>query len=144
MMRKLIYIAGALAVVASVGQAQRAHNVVSRASSVGHAAGVLSIPVEDPADSLYRLGREAQNDGDYRRAANLFQAVVDRFPNAKIAGDALYWRAWSLYQLGSSRRTKRDLDDALASIDRQQRDYKNATTSGDSRDLRARIQAAQA
>ena len=64
----------------------------------------LRDPCEDPADSLYRVGRAGINDGDYRRAARLFKQVVDKYPKSSSAGDALYWRAWALYQLGDSDR----------------------------------------
>lgn len=107
-------------------------------------AGILALPAEEPGDSLYRLGRTAMTDGDYRKAADLFKAVVDKYPKAKSAGDALYWRAWSLHRLGADRRNSRDLDDALAAIDREEQDYPNAATLADARSLRATIRSTQA
>lgn len=107
-------------------------------------AGVLPVPTADPADSLYRLGRQAINDGKYQQGATLLKQVVDKYPNWKDAGDALYWRAWALHRLGVDRRNKSDLDDAMDAIDRQQKDYAKASTAADGRDLRARIRAAQA
>lgn len=95
---------------------------------------------EDPADSLYRLGRRAMADEDYRRAAQAFGQLVDRYPDSDYAGDALYYRAYSLYQLG----TQRDLRDALDAIERQSRDYANASTREDARTLRTRIESMQA
>ncbi|MDB4889048.1 MAG: hypothetical protein JWL61_903, partial [Gemmatimonadetes bacterium] len=59
------------------------------------------LPV-DPADSLYRLGRTALTDGDFRRAATLFQQVIDRYPDSEFAPDALYYRAYALYKSGNS------------------------------------------
>ena len=38
--------------------------------------------------------------------------------------DALYWRAWALYHIGLDRHSKSDLDDALAAIDRLQKDVR--------------------
>lgn len=96
--------------------------------------------VEDPADSLYRLARRAMSDESYRRAAQLFLQIVEQYPQSDYAGDALYWRAYSLYQLGS----RRDLRDALASLEEQRRDYPRAGTSEDARTLRTRIEALQA
>jgi len=107
-------------------------------------AGILVIPIEDPADSLFRLGRQALSDNDYRRAASLFGELVAKYPKANNAGDALYWRAWALYHTGMDRRSRSDLDDALAAIDQQQRQYTNATSASDGRDLRTRIRSAQA
>ena len=54
----------------------------------------------DSGDSLYRVARKAINDGDYRRAAALFQQLADRYPKSQYAGDALYWRAFALYRRG--------------------------------------------
>ena len=42
----------------------------------------------DPADSLYRLAREALNHGEYRRAAQLFGDISQRFPSSAYAADA--------------------------------------------------------
>lgn len=122
---------------------------------LGLAAAGAALPAQQPgggvagkaqsADSLYRAGRAAIDDGEYRRAATLLQQLVDRYPASDRAGDALYWRGWSLYQVGSSSRNKTDLDAALAAIDRYNRNYgKNAQMAGDATDLYSRIRAAQA
>jgi HEAT repeat protein len=95
---------------------------------------------QDPADSLYRLARRAMADESYRRAAQLFAELVDRFPRSDYAGDALYYRAYSLYQLGS----QRDLRDAIAAIERQAQDYSDASTREDAKTLRTRIESLQA
>lgn len=111
-------------------------------------ASVIAIPGaesgEEPADSLYQIARRAMNDANYRRAADVFKLVVDRYPQSKTASDALYWRAWSLKQLGVDRRDQGDLDDALASIDRLERDYPKATTLADARVLRTTVRNAKA
>ena len=96
--------------------------------------------VQDPADSLYRLGRRAMADENYRRAAQLFGQLVDRYPDSDYAGDALYYRAYSLYQLG----TQRDLRDAIDAIERQAKDYSEASTRDDAKTLRTRIESMQA
>ncbi len=98
----------------------------------------------DPADSLYKAGRQAINDEDYTTAARLFAQLVDRYPRSDYAGDALYWRAWSLYRLAQQGGSRRFLDDARASLDRQQKDYPKAATVADGKDLRARILSALA
>src|SRR6185437_9697271 len=36
----------------------------------------------DPADSLYRLAREAMARGDYKRAAELFHLIPQRYPQS--------------------------------------------------------------
>ncbi len=111
----------------------------------GPSAGVVAIPAEDPADSLFRLGKAAINDNDYRRAANLFAQVVDKYPKANAAPDALYWRAWALYHIGLDRHTKPELDDALTAIEKLQSTYaKSSAATADARELRSQIRAAQA
>src|SRR5947209_3175745 len=79
--------------------------------------GIASSPPEswsqsDPADSLYRLAREALNRGEYRRSAELFGDITQRFPNSAYAADARYWKAFALYRIGGSN----DLRTALATL----------------------------
>ena len=94
----------------------------------------------DPADSLYRLARRAMADENYRRAAQLFADLVDRYPRSDYAGDALYYRAYSLYQLGG----QRELRDAVDAIELQARDYADASTREEAKTLRTRIESVQA
>jgi HEAT repeat protein len=54
----------------------------------------------DPADSLYRLAREALSRGDYKRAAEIFHRIPERYPQSQYAGQALYYEAYSLYRSG--------------------------------------------
>jgi HEAT repeat protein len=54
----------------------------------------------DPADSLYRLAREALSRGDYKRAAEIFHRIPERFPQSAYAGQSLYYEAFSLYRSG--------------------------------------------
>jgi HEAT repeat protein len=89
----------------------------------------------DPADSLYRLGREAINRGDYRRAARLFAEISDRYPRSEYAPDAPYWRAFALYKSGS----EDDLREALRSLETQQRRFSRASTLEDGKELAVRI-----
>jgi HEAT repeat protein len=89
----------------------------------------------DPADSLYRLGREALNRDDYRRAAALFGQIVTRYPKSAYAADALYWRAFALYRSGS----ENDLRDALRALAQQRSEYPKATTTADAGALEVRI-----
>jgi tetratricopeptide (TPR) repeat protein len=135
----------ALALVAAAGiGASAAAQSKAPAQRLARSAGVIAIPVEDPADSLYRLARQAMNDGDYRRAANLLRQVTDKYPKAKPASEALYWRAWSLNRLGADNRSSRDLDDAVDALDRLDRDYSTATIMADAKLLRATIRSTQA
>ncbi|HXN76209.1 MAG TPA: outer membrane protein assembly factor BamD [Gemmatimonadaceae bacterium] len=54
----------------------------------------------DPADSLYRLAREAMSRGDYKRAADIFHSIPERYPQSAYAGQSLYFEAYSLYRVG--------------------------------------------
>jgi len=94
----------------------------------------------DPADSLYRLAREALNRGEYRRAAGLFSDITQKFPNSVYASDARYWRAFALYRLGGSS----DLRDALNALQDSGRGYRQASLQTDAPVLATRIRGALA
>jgi len=126
-----------MAMIANASHAQR-----TRTPSAANAPVRSAAPGGDPGDSLYRLGRQAVTDNDYRRASTLFKQVVDQYPESKSVGEALYWNGWALYHLGVDRRRKADLDEALASIDRQRKTYPMAASADD--DLLTRIRSAQA
>ena len=134
-MKKIAFFALALTLAAGTADAQRART--------NQAAGRVSSQQEDP-DSLYRLGRQAINEDDYRRASALFKQIVDKYPKSAKAGDALYWRAWSLHKVGVERGSKGDLEDALAAIDRQLNEYASSAVGGGSQALRSQIRSAQA
>ncbi|HEV8215220.1 MAG TPA: tetratricopeptide repeat protein, partial [Gemmatimonadaceae bacterium] len=134
-MNRTLHIVCALIVVSATARAQR--------SGGGEAAATKA--TQDRADSLYRVGRSAIDNRDYRRAANVLQQVAERYPAADRAGDALYWRSWALYQLGTTTSNRGDLDDAFAAMERYQTNYgKNARMAADATDLYGRIRAAQA
>src|SRR5688500_6836623 len=88
-----------------------------------------------PADSLYRLGREAINRGDFRRAASLFAEISAKHARSEYAADAPYWRAFALYKAGRDD----DLREALKSLDAQQAKFPKATTIADGKELAIRI-----
>jgi TolA-binding protein len=116
------------------------HNVVLSPSTslrAGSAKDLLQRPATQsgPADSLYRLGRDAINDGDYRRAATLFAELSTKYPRSEYAADAPYWRAFALYKSG---RTV-DLREAIKSLDMQQAEFPRAATISDGRELAIRI-----
>jgi TolA-binding protein len=94
----------------------------------------------DPADSLYRLAREALNHGEYRRAAQLFGDISQRFPSSAYAADARYWRAFALYRIGGTA----DLRDALTSLQDTSLSYRHASLRADAATLAARIRGALA
>jgi len=87
------------------------------------------------SDSLYRQARERMNRGDYRKAAELFMEVAKRAGKAPLAGDALYWNAYSLYREGGSG----SLNEALSALDRLNEEFPSAATLGDASTLRIRV-----
>lgn len=135
--------AGALAVLAVY------HTVTDVASAyetrvvlLAHARGLgfATMPPQPwgeagPADSLYRLGREAINRGEFRRAAALFAEISAKYPRSEYAPDALYWRAFALYRAGR----EDDLREALRSLDTQRTRFPRAKTIADARELAVRI-----
>ena len=119
--------------------------VRGRSPSARDLSGIATVPPEsfnqvDPADSLYRLARQALNHGEYRRAAQLFADISQKFPNSVYASDARYWRAFALYRLGGSS----DLREALATLKDTNRTFRQASLQADAPALAARIQSALA
>jgi HEAT repeat protein len=66
--------------------------------------------------------------------------VAERYPDSEFAPDALYYRAYALYRSGGPR----ELDAAVAALDRQATRYPRAGTLNDAKQLRASIRAEQA
>jgi HEAT repeat protein len=95
---------------------------------------------DDPADSLYRIAREALNRGEYRRAAQLFSEVTKKFPKSDYAPDCAYWQAFSLYRAGGTD----DLKQALRILGDSQIQFVSRESNVDVPALRARIQGALA
>ena len=93
----------------------------------------------DPADSLYRLARESLNRGEYRRAAQLFGDITQKFPNSVYASDARYYRAFALYRLGGTT----DLHEALNTL-QTSASYRQASLQTDAPVLATRIRGALA
>jgi HEAT repeat protein len=92
---------------------------------------------EDPADSLYRLARNALNRGNYKVAIGHFRELRERYPDSGYAADAYYWEAFALTKLGS----RESLEYAAQLIQQQGERYPDARTRRDARELRARIRA---
>ncbi len=95
----------------------------------------LSFP-QDPADSLYRAGRDALQRSDFARAAQLFHQVRERYPDSRYSADSYYWEAFARYRMGGND----DLRVARELLDTQRSRYPRAATRSDAESLRTRIQ----
>lgn len=71
---------------------------------------------QDPADGTYRAGREALNRGDYRRAAQLFAQIPQKWPRSEYAPQAYYWQAFALSRGNASSEDLRNARQALATL----------------------------
>ena len=94
----------------------------------------------DQADTLYTSAREMLNRGEYRRAAQFFRDLSQRFPKSAYAADALYWEAFALYRIG----TTEELRAALKALEAQRSRFPDAKTQADAAVLATRIQGALA
>jgi HEAT repeat protein len=95
---------------------------------------------DDPADSLYRLARESFNNGDWRRAADLFRDVVQKYPRSAYAADCAYYEAFSRYRIG----TTDELHNALTLLSDQRTSATRSSMRADVAGLAARIRGALA
>lgn len=99
----------------------------------------------DPADSLYRLAREALNRGEYRRAAQLFNEVTRKFASSGYAQPSAYWEAFARYRLGTTEELRRALRILEGKGEFRFEFAASSSESGvDAPSLRARIQGALA
>jgi HEAT repeat protein len=144
-MRVLTTIAIALAATASQGGVTRDEGVtLSPAAYESITDGLVLTAGQfysaDPADSLYRVAREALNRGEWKRASDLFADVQKKFPQSQYVPDAMYYQAFSLSRTGN----ERDLRTALRVIEDQQRRFPKASTGNDAGTLATRIRGALA
>ncbi len=128
-------LAAALLVAEAPASAPRAPSgTVASRRVVPRAVAPRPVARQDSADILYRAGRDAMSRGDYRQAAELFERVGARYPSSTQASNAFYWRAFSLYQSGSTS----DLRRARTSL-RTLRDSGKDAFRGDAAALDTRI-----
>jgi len=90
----------------------------------------------DVADSLWRVARQALNQNQYDRAAELFRSIRDKYPRSTYVPNTYYWQAFALYRAGSDD----NLRAARTALQTQADRYPKATTSRDARVLLRRVQ----
>jgi TolA-binding protein len=145
MMLRHILLVATMATTGTAGTWTAMHGTVASDPIIAVAGEFATRPpaawqTDDPPDSLYRIGREQLNRGDYRRATRTFERIADRFPKSTYAGDALYWQAYSLYRVGEPG----ELREAVKALERQRRSYPRAATRGDADALEIRVKGALA
>ena len=107
---------------------------VAGASAAARSADVLTVTdIDDRADDLYDEGREAIEDGNYDRAIDRFNKVIELKTNRIDA--ALYWKAYSLSKLGQ--RTE-----ALNTLADLQKRFADSRWSRDAKSLEVEIRQA--
>src|SRR5690348_7894555 len=102
-----------VAAVALMGATTSAH--AGRASN--HA--IVDVPKgwapADSADSLWKKGRNAISDEDWRLAERLFERIHEDFPRSAYAPDSYYWEAFALSRRGGTDNVK----DAVKLLEKQ-------------------------
>ena len=139
------FLAATTAMAAVGAPRPAARTVVAASASVNGPGGFAVTPpapwqADDPADSLYRMGREALNRGDYREAARTFARIAEQYPTSTYAADALYWEAYAHYSIGETG----ELRAALRALDTQRTRFPKAATRGDADALAVRVRGALA
>lgn len=56
----------------------------------------------DPADSVYRVARNALSNGEYGRAAKLFADIAKNYPKSAYQNDSRYYEALARYKVGTT------------------------------------------
>jgi len=136
MFRSVSMVSAALALLAVSLQAQKPKPArLAMAQALADAAPPSEFP-QDPADALYRQGREALNRSDWGTAARQFQLIRQRYPRSSYTPDALYWEAYARYRTGSADQLRM----AQGGLETQRRQYPRARTHGDADALLRRIQ----
>ena len=116
------------------------HSALPAAPSVaadGPDVPAASWAPRDSADTLWRKGRIAISEDEWRDAAWHFRMLVERYPNSTYAGDALYWQAFALQRAGANS----DLRSAVRALEMQREKYARSATyvSGESSALMTRV-----
>ncbi|HYH82544.1 MAG TPA: HEAT repeat domain-containing protein [Longimicrobium sp.] len=117
-----------------VGLADARQGLAATRLALAHGPPPAAFP-QDPADALYRQGREALNRNDWTTAARRFQQIRQQHPRSRYAPDALYWEAWARYRTGRADQLRM----ALGGLETQRRQHPNAGTRRDADQLALRI-----
>ena len=93
----------------------------------------------DAADSVYRAARQALNDNQYTRAAELFKSLRDKYPRSTHVPNTYYWQAFALYRTGSDDHLRAAREALRTQASRYANDSR-ATTLRDAETLLRRVE----
>jgi len=93
---------------------------------------------QDPADAVYRAGRDALMRGDRREAVRRFEEVQRRWPRSNYAPQSYYWMAFALSRGNASTEDLRRAREALNTL---RTNYPDAEGLRDADALRQMINA---
>jgi HEAT repeat protein len=129
-----------VAAMALMGATNSAH--AGRASKIAIGDVPKGWAPADSADSLWKKGRNAISDEDWRLAERLFARIHDDYPRSAYAADSYYWEAFALSRRGGTENVK----DAVSLLQKQIGKYANAASvkNGDSKSLLTRLQGSLA
>ena len=92
------------------------------------------VEVQAQEDTIYKTARRAMNQGDYRRAVELYAQAMSEEP--QYAADALYYQALAYQKMGGNSNYRA----ALGALERQFEQYPDAATRNEAEALSIRIQ----
>src|ERR1700694_4476543 len=105
------------------GQALSSRNALNRLAQQGG---------NDAASVIFRGGRDLITDQQWTKAEEKFRQYVAGFPNEKNIDAALFWLAYSEYQLAK-------FDQCKSTIDQLLKSYQKSSWKDDARTLLAQI-----
>jgi HEAT repeat protein len=92
---------------------------------------------QDPADSMYQVGREMLSRQDYSRAAAKLGEMIAKYPNSRNVTAASYWQAFALYRVGTMETLRNALK--ILEANAQTFQYSNSSYRNDAPSLHARV-----
>ncbi|MEX2180919.1 MAG: HEAT repeat domain-containing protein [Gemmatimonadaceae bacterium] len=127
----------ALSIIAAAGLGLHDAASAPRLALAGPHIPDASWAPRDTADTLWRRGRIAISEEQWRDAAWHFARLVERYPASTYAGDALYWQAFAFQRVGGSS----DIRSAVRALEVQKEKYPRSATyvSGESSALLTRL-----
>src|SRR5688500_11529163 len=130
-MRTLIVLAAVAPMMASV-PAQVAQTYMKSSSAAYATTTPRAWLDQDSSAAIYRDARSAMTDGNNKRAAALFEQIINKHPRSTYKADAYYWAAFAHYREDNFARAE-----SLLVLQRKQ--HPKAATVGDAASLLVRV-----